>query len=403
MSKWLSDQEVDRLLEQNKNEKGDVSGLLKQLAKQIVERALDGEMTHHLGFDKYQRTEKDNSRNGYSSKNIATPIGEIDVSIPRDRNGEFEPQLIPKGQRRLPEVDERILSLYARGLSTRDIQAHLKELYGIEISADLISTVTDSVVESVKEWQERPLESVYTAVYLDALWVKVRNGGKVVKKAVYLAIGVDVEGIRDILGFWIQQQEGASFWMAILDELKQRGVEDILIACVDGLKGFEQAIKAVFPKTEVQLCIVHLIRNSLRFVAYKDRSILVKDLRCIYSAINEESAKEALEAFIVKWDSKYPHVSKIWISNWDLITPCLSYPTELRRIIYTTNSIESVNKRLRKVLKTKGSFPSDQSIGKLLFLAITNITKEWTSPILAWKQINSQIEILFPERLPTKG
>lgn len=395
----LPKEEVDRLLQETGGTQADVSNLIKQIAKQVIERALEGELTHHLGYSKHERTEVSNSRNGYSGKKIGTPVGTVDITIPRDRKGEFEPQLIPKGQRRLPEIDERVLALYARGLSTRDIQAHLQDLYGVEVSAELISSVTDSVLESVKEWHKRPLESVYVVVYLDALWVKIRCNSKVVKKAVYLAIGVDTNGMRDILGLWIQQQEGASFWMAILDELKQRGVEDILIACVDGLKGFEQAIKAVFPATEVQLCIVHMIRNSLRFVSYKDKPALIKDLRCIYTAINEDAAKEALDNFTDKWNSKYPHVSKIWNNNWDMIVPCLSYPTELRRIVYTTNSIESVNKRLRKVLKTKGSFPSDQAVEKILYLAITNIVKTWTAPILAWKQICSQLEIIFEGRL----
>lgn len=402
MNKPLSEQEVDRLLQGREGQK-DVSDLITQLAKQVIERALEGELTHHLGYSKHERTEIENNRNGYSSKNISTPLGEIDVTIPRDRNGEFEPQLIPKGQRRLAIIDERILSLYARGLSTRDIQTYLQELYDIEVSADLISTVTDSVVEEIKLWQQRPLESIYVAVYLDALWVKVRDGAKVIKKAVYLAIGVDADGMRDILGFWIQKQEGASFWMSILDELKKRGVEDILIACVDGLKGFEQAIQAVFPTTVVQLCIIHVIRNSLRFVSHKDRSNLAKDLRVVYTSINKENAREELDKFGAKWNGKYPHVSKIWNNNWELITPCLSYPVELRRIIYTTNSIESVNKRLRKVLKTKGSFPSDQSIEKLLYLAINNITKTWKSTIGCWTQILSQVNIIFEGRLPRKG
>lgn len=402
MDKLLSDQDVDRLLLGRGNQK-DVSDLLTQLAKQILERALEGELTHHLGYSKHERAEVENSRNGHSSKNISTPLGDMNISIPRDRKGDFEPQLIPKGQRRLAIIDERILSLYARGLSTRDIQGHLQELYGIEVSADLISTVTDGVVEEVKSWQQRPLEPVYVAVYLDALWVKIRDGAKVVNKAVYLAIGVDVDGERDILGFWIQKQEGASFWMAILDELKQRGIQDILIACVDGLKGFEQAIQAVFPKTQVQLCIVHLIRNSLCFVSYKDRRNIAQDLRTVYTSINRESAREALDEFATKWDSKYPHVSKIWNNNWEMIMPCFSYPAELRRIVYTTNTIESVNKRLRKVLKTKGSFPSDQSVEKLLFLAISNITKEWKKPILSWTQILSQVNIIFEGRLSRKS
>jgi putative transposase len=402
MEKLLTDQELDRLLLGREGQE-DVSGLITQLAKQVLERVLEGELTHQLGYSKHERSEAENSRNGHSSKNISTPLGSMNVAIPRDRNGEFEPQLIPKGQRRLAVIDERILSLYARGLSTRDIQAHLKELYSIEVSADLISTVTDSVVEEVKIWQQRSLESVYVAVYLDALWVKIRDGAKVVNKAVYLAIGVDADGERDILGFWIQKQEGASFWMSILDELKQRGVQDILIACVDGLKGFEQAIQAVFPKTQVQLCIVHLIRNSLRFVSYKDRRDVARDLRTVYTSINQENAREALDKVAGKWDSKYPHVSKTWNNNWELIIPCLSYPAELRKIVYTTNTIESVNKRLRKVLKTKGSFPTDQSVEKLLYLAINNITKDWKGPISAWTQILSQVNIIFEGRLPRRG
>ena len=380
------------------------SGLLKQLSTRLVERALAGELNHHLSHPEESPPAPDggrrNSRNGYSKKTVQSTQGDLDLSIPRDRNGDFEPILVPKHQRRLSGLDEKILALYARGTSTRDISAQLEELYGANVSASLVSEVTDAVSEDVKAWQCRPLDEVYPIVYLDALYVNIKVSGRVSKRAVYVVLGVTVEGTKSLLGLWIgeAEAEGAKFWLKVLTDLKNRGVKDILIACVDGLTGFPQAIEAVYPDTQVQLCIVHLIRNCLRYVPWKDRKTVVADLKPIYQAATLAEAETALEAFAAKWDEHYPAISQIWLRHWENIIPLFDYPMDIRKAIYTTNAIESLNRSLRKVIKTKAVFPDEESVFKLLYLALNNIAKRWTRPIQNWKAALSHFAILFPER-----
>jgi len=324
----------------------------------------------------------------------------VPIEVPRDRNGEFSPQIIPKHQTRFNGFDDKIISMYARGMTTRDIQGHLQEIYGVEVSADLISTVTDAVINDVKEWQSRPLEEIYPILYLDATAVKVRSEGRVINKSAYLAIGINLEGIKDVLGIWIEQTEGAKFWLKIMSEIKNRGVKDIFIACVDGLKEFPEAIEATFPKTEVQLCVVHMIRNSLRYVSWKDRKALAGDLKSIYNACSENEASENLKAFAHKWDGRYPMVSKSWQANWQRIIPFFSYPEEIRRIIYTTNAIESLNNTLKKTIKNRASFPNDEAAIKLLYLSLRNILKKWTMPAKYWGKALNQFAILYSDRMP---
>jgi transposase-like protein len=372
------------------------SGLLKQLTKRLVERALAGELNHHLN----QESEGNNSRNGHSPKTVQSEQGEMTLSIPRDRASSFEPILVPKHQRRIAGLDDKILALYARGNSTRDIAAQLQELYGVNVSAALISEVTDSVNDEVKAWQNRPLEELYPIVYLDALYVTIKVGGRVSKRAVYVVLGINRDGNKDLLGIWIGEveAEGAKFWLKVLTDLKHRGLKDILIACCDGLKGFPQAIEAVYPQTQVQLCIVHLMRNSLRYVPWKDSKAVAADLKPIYQASSLEEAEAALEAFADKWDEMYPAISQIWRRHWEHIMPIFDYPMEIRRVIYTTNAIESLNRSLRKVMKTKGVFPDEASVFKLLYLALKNISQRWTRPIKDWRAATSHFAILFPER-----
>ena len=379
------------------------SGLLKQLSTRLVERALVGELNHHLSQeDSTPETDsgRRNSRNGYSKKTVQSTQGDLDLSIPRDRNGDFEPILVPKHQRRLSGLDEKILALYARGSSTRDISAQLEELYGAKVSASLISEVTDSVSEDVKAWQCRPLDEVYPIVYLDALYVNIKVSGRVSKRAVYVVLGVTVEGTKSLLGLWIgeAEAEGAKFWLKVLTDLKNRGLKDILIACVDGLTGFPQAIEAVYPDTQVQLCIVHLIRNCLRYVPWKDSKAVVADLKPIYQAATLAEAETALETFATRWDEQYPAISQIWLRHWDTIIPIFDYPMDIRKAIYTTHAIESLNRSLRKVIKTKAVFPDEESVFKLMYLAMNNIAKRWTRPIKNWRAALSHFAILFPER-----
>ncbi len=377
------------------------NGLLKDLTKRLLEKALQGEMTHHLGYPKWSPAGKNtgNSRNGKNSKKIKGEFGQMEIDVPRDRNGEFEPVIIPKGQSRFDGFDDKIISMYARGMSTREIQGHLKEIYQIEVSPEFISSVTDSVMEDVRQWQNRPLDSVYPILYLDALMVKVKDQGHIVNKAVYLAIGITMEGRKEVLGMWIEKSEGAKFWLQVITELKNRGVKDIFIACVDGLKGFPDAINAVFPKTEIQLCIVHMVRNSLKFVSWKDRKAVAGDLKEIYRPATVELAEKALQAFSAKWDEKYPAISPSWRNNWANIIPLFAYPPEIRRAIYTTNAIESLNMSLRKVIKTKSSFPNDDALKKILYLALKNIEKKWTMPIQNWSGAINQFLILFGDRV----
>ncbi len=377
-------------------------GILKNLTKRLVERAMSAELTHHLGYEKHDTSSKKtgNARNGSSSKTLRSDHGDLSIDVPRDRLGEFEPTVVKKHQRHFSGFDDKIMSMYSRGMTVRDIQMHLFEIYGTEVSPDLISTVTASVMEEVKEWQKRPLSSVYPIIYLDALMLKVRDDNRVINKAGYLIMGIDLDGNKDVLGIWIQQTEGAKFWMKILDELKARGVEDVFIACIDGLKGFPEAIEAVFPKADIQLCIVHMVRNSLKFVPWKERKAVASDLRKIYQAVNIEDAKSYLEEFAAKWDKKYPSISKSWRNNWDRLTTFFSYPAEIRKIIYTTNAIESTNMSLRKVMKNKASFPDDDSALKLIYLVLKNLKKKWTMSVRDWKMAYNQFVVMFGERIP---
>ena len=375
-------------------------GIFRQLKKALMERALGAELTHHLGYEKGAAPAagaRANSRNGHSAKTVLTDDGSVDLSIPRDRAGTFEPVLVPKGVTRLDGFDTKIISLYARGLSVREIQAHLKELYGTEVSPDLISRVTDAVLDEVKEWQNRPLEALYPIVFFDALRVKVRDEGIVKSKAVYVALALDTEGQKHVLGLWIEQTEGAKFWLKVMNELKTRGLNDILIAVVDGLKGFPEAIGAVYPETMVQTCIVHLIRNSLAFVSWADRKAIMPDLKAIYAAANADAALERLSAFESKWEKRYPTIAPTWRRAWDYVTPLFAFPPAIRKMIYTTNAVESLNRSLRKIIKTRGSFPTDEAALKLLYLATRNAGLRWRRPI-EWTAAMNQFAILFGDR-----
>jgi putative transposase len=399
----LFDEVIDELLAGARTEEEIVGpgGVLARLTKRLVERAMSAELSEHLGYEPHQEPPGGvgNTRNGSTPKTLATEQGPVEVKAPRDRNGSFEPQIVRKGQRRFQGFEDKILALYSRGLSTRDIEAHLREIYGVAVGRDLISRVTDAVMEDVREWQQRPLDDVYPVVFLDALVLKVREGGTVQRRACYLALGVTVEGERDVLGMWFQESEGAKFWMQILSELKQRGVNDILICCVDGLKGFPEAIEAIFPTTTVQTCIVHLIRHSLTYVPRREYDQVVKDLKPIYTAVDADAARVALERFDEKWGARFPVITQAWLNAWEYVTPFLAFPPELRRVIYTTNAIEALNRQPRKAIKTKGHFPNEEAARKLIYLAITNAvpawtrTRSWTTALLAFK-------IHFGDRLP---
>ncbi len=398
----ISDKLIDQLLEGNTSPEDILGedGLLRRLTKRVAERVLEAEMEQHLGYSKHDVTGNNtgNSRNGKSGKTVRSVHGEIDLQVPRDRNGQFAPQLVKKGERQLNGFDERIISLYAKGMTTRDIQAHFMEVYGVEVSASFISQVTNGVMEEVKAWQNRPLDSVYPIVYLDALVVRSRSSGGVENKSVYLALGINREGEKELLGLWLAQTEGARFWLSVMTELKNRGVQDILLACTDGLKGFAQAIEAVYPQTRVQLCIVHQVRHSLRYVSWKQRKAVAADLRRIYSASTLTEAEQALAAFAERWDQEHPGISQSWRNNWERLSVFFDYPPQIRKVIYTTNAIESLNASLRKVTRTRRSFPNDESVMKVLYLALHEITRKWTMPIRDWKQAMSQFMILFGER-----
>lgn len=376
------------------------NGLLKQLTKLLVERALDAELTEHLGHDRHESVANPtgNTRNGKSKKTLKGEFGELAIDIPRDRHGSFEPQLIPKHQTRWNGFDDKIISLYARGMTVREIQAHLQEMYGTEVSPSLISSVTDAVSEEVKAWQARPLDPIYPIVYLDCIHVKVREGAVRVK-AVYLAIGITMNGNKEVLGLWLAQTEGAKFWLQVVTELRNRGVQDIFIACVDGLKGFPEAIEAVFPKTVVQLCIVHMVRHSLNYVSWKRRKEVAADLRHIYQAATAQEAEQRLGEFEARWDDEYLPIGQSWRRNWSRLIPFFDYPPEIRKVIYTTNAIESVNMSLRKLTKNRGSFPSDEALLKLFYLALRNISLKWSMPIRDWKAALTRFTIEFGDRL----
>jgi putative transposase len=381
-------------------------GLLSGLTKAVMERASKAELTHELGYEAGDPAGhgSGNSRNGSYAKTVLTELGAVELDIPRDRNGEFEPKLVPKGNRRLAGFNERIISLYARGLTVRDIQAHIAEMYQVELSPDLISTITDAVLEELREWQNRPLDAVYPVIYLDAIVCKVRHEGAVRNKAAHIAIGVDVEGRKHVLGFWLETAEGAKFWLRVITELRNRGVEDVVFVCCDGLKGLPEAIEAVWPAASVQTCVVHLIRGSLRFCSYKDRKAVVKDLKPIYKAVNIDEAVTMLEAFEQIWGKRYPGIVKMWRDAWERFIPFLDYPPEIRTVIYTTNAIESLNYQLRKVTKTRGHFPTDEALLKLLYLAVRNLGRsdrfgDTSNASWNWRAALNQFEIYFPGRL----
>ena len=401
----VSNELIDRLLADYKKPEDLIgeNGLLKHLTKRLVERALEAEMAEHLGHGKNEpvANPKGNTRNGKSKKTLKGEFGELPIDIPRDRDGSFEPQIVPKHQTRWTGFDDKILSLYARGMTVREIQAHLEEMYGAEVSPTLISTVTDAVMDEAKAWQSRPLDTLYPIVYLDCIHVKSRDAGAVKAKAVYLALGIDLTGNKQLLGLWIAQTEGAKFWLQVVTELKNRGVQDIFITCVDGLKGFPEAIESVYPQTAVQLCVVHMVHHSLNYVSWKMRKTVASDLRTVYAAATLEAARAALDEFEQKWGADYPPIAQSWRRNWDRITPFFDYPPEVRRIIYTTNAIESVNMSLRKITKNRGSFPSDEALLKLFYLALNNIAKKWTMPVQNWKPVLNRFTIQFGERMPT--
>jgi putative transposase len=375
------------------------NGLLKQLTKLLVEKALDAELTEHLGHERHEAVANTggNTRNGKSRKTLKGEFGELPIEVPRDRQGTFEPQLITKHQTRWAGFDDKIISLYARGMTVREIQSHLEEMYGAEVSPSLISSVTDAVADEVKAWQARPLDAIYPIVYMDCIHVKVRDGAVRVK-AVYLAIGITMNGEKEVLGLWLAQTEGAKFWLQVVTELRNRGVQDIFIACVDGLKGFPDAIEAVYPKAVVQLCIVHMVRHSLNYVSWKRRKEVAADLRRIYTAATAEEAEMMLGEFEAKWDAEYPPIGQSWRRNWERLTPFFDYPPEIRKVIYTTNAIESVNMSLRKLTKNRGSFPSDEALTKLFYLALRNISQKWTMPIRDWKAALTRFTIQFGDR-----
>jgi len=378
-------------------------GMLQQLIGALVSRAMNAEMTHHLGYEHGGKApeEQDNRRNGSSDKTLRTGYGNVKVEVPRDRQGTFEPKIVGKHERQFDGFDDKIVSMYARGMSTREIRDHMAELYGVGVSAELVSRATDAVVDELGAWQSRPLERVYLVVYVDALVVKIRDKAGVRNKSVYLAVGVRVDGTKDVLGMWIQPTEGAKFWLTILTELRQRGVEDILVLCADGLTGMPEAVEAAFPQAIFQTCIVHMVRSSTRFVPWKERKAVCADLRGVYSAENEEAASAALDAFEASWGTRYPMIATAWRRRWAEVTPFLAFPEEIRRAIYTTNAIEALNRQLRKVLKTRGHMPSDQAALKLLYLAIRNATKKWGGRDKRWNKALLQFAIHFEGRIPT--
>ena len=374
------------------------------MTKDLVERILQAELTSQLGYEKHAVAGRGsgNSRNGTRRKTLKGDQGELPLDIPRDRNGDYEPQLIPNGQSRIPGFDEKIISLYARGMTTREIQAHLEEIYSVDVSPALISNITAVVLDEVKAWQSRPLDAIYPILYLDALQVKIRDEGTVSNKAVYLALGVNLDGEKELLGWWISPTEGAKFWLGILTELKNRGVQDVFIACVDGLSGFPEAIETVFPQAEVQPCIVHMVRNSLKYVSWKQRKAVADGLKTIYKAATIEEAEWALDAFSDTWDTQYPTISRQWRKQWDALSGFFAYPDEIRRVIYTTNAIESLNSCLRKIIKHRRVFPHDEAATKLIYLAVQNAAKKWTMPIQHWKAALNQFALLFEDRVLVK-
>lgn len=377
-------------------------GLLKQLSKKILERMLEAEMSYHLGYDKnsIEGNNTGNSRNGKTKKTVKTDTGELDIEVPRDRNSEFEPQIIPKRKFRLAGLDKTVLSLYARGMTVRDIQSHLEELYATKISLDLISKVTDAVVEEVKEWRNRPLNSIYPIIFIDGFRAKCRLDGSVSNQTVYIVYGIDMEGCKDVIGLYLSGEEGAKYWLNVLTELKNRGVEDTYIMCADGLKGLPEAVEAAFPNAIFQTCIVHMTRHSLNYVPYKEKKAVAEDLKIIYNADTLELAEEAMDEFERTWKTKYPAIIKSWRDNWQNVIPFFDFPKDIRKAIYTTNIIESLNRTLRKAVKNRGHFPTEDALFKVLYLAIQQVSKKWTMPIRNWKQALNQFAVKFGDRFP---
>lgn len=391
------------LLSSNISSMEDIQDLFKETIAEFMESGLEAELDDELGYGRYDYRNKDtdNSRNGHSSKTLRTSYGDVEVAVPRDRKGEFEPQLLKKNQTSISQdIEEKILSMYAKGMTTGDIETHIQDIYGIEVSDTTISRITDKILPIAKEWQQRPLEAVYAVVFLDAIHYHVRSEGQIVKKAVYIALGINLDGKKDVLGMWVGENENAKYWATVLNGLKNRGVEDIFIACTDNLTGFSAAIGAVFPKTEIQNCIIHQLRNSSKYVSYKDIKELMADLRSVYAAVDEPAALDALDAFSTKWETKYPKISRSWRENWANLSTYFKYPQEVRRLIYTTNSIEGFNRQLRKVTKTRSVFPTDDSLFKMLYLAMVDITKKWTGRQRDWSKIHAQLSIYFAERMP---
>ena len=381
----------------------DIQNLFKETIAEFMENGLEAELDEDLGYSKYDYKNKEgtNSRNGHSQKTLKTSFGNIEIETPRDRNGEFEPQLLKKNQTSITqEVEEKILSMYAKGMTTGDIETHIKDIYGLDVSDTTVSRITDKILPVAKEWQQRPLESIYAIVFLDAIHYHVRSEGQIVKKAVYIAIGIDLDGKKDVLGMWVGENESAKFWATVLNGLRNRGVEDIFIACTDNLNGFSDAIAAVYPKTDIQNCIIHQLRNSSKYVSYKDLKALMADLKAVYTAPDEASALAALELFSGKWDKKYPKISQSWQSNWANLSTYFKFPAELRKLIYTTNAIEGFNRQLRKVTKSKSVFPTDDSLFKMLYLAMIDITKKWTGRRQDWSQIHAQLSVFYADRMP---
>ena len=381
----------------------DIQNLFKETIAEFMENGLDAELDDELGYSRYDYKNKDtdNSRNGHSSKTLRTSFGDVEVSVPRDRKGEFEPQILKKNQTSITQdVEEKILSMYAKGMTTGDIETHVREIYGIEVSDTTVSRITDKILPIAKEWQQRPLESVYAVVFLDAIHYHVRSEGQIVKKAVYIAIGINLDGKKDVLGMWVGENESAKFWASVLNSLRNRGIQDIFIACTDNLTGFSNAIEAVYPKTEIQNCIIHQLRNSSKYVSYKDLKLLMADLKAVYAAVDEQTALDALDSFAERWDRKYPKISQSWRENWPNLSTYFKYPQEMRKLIYTTNAIEGFNRQLRKVTKSKAVFPTDDSLFKMLYLAMMDITKKWTGRRQDWSAIYAQLLIFFGERIP---
>lgn len=381
----------------------DIQELFKETIAEFIEGSLETELDSELGYEPYDVKNKatDNSRNGHSKKTLRTSMGKVDIEVPRDRNGDFEPRILPKNQTSISQdMESKIISMYAKGMSTSDIEEHIRDIYGLEISDTTVSRITDKVLPAAKEWQQRPLESIYAVVFLDAIHYHVRSEGQIIKKAVYIAIGVNMDGRKDVLGMWVGENESAKFWAGVLNNLRNRGVEDILIACTDNLTGFSQAIEAVFPKTDIQNCIIHQLRNSSKYVSYKDIKALMADLKKVYTAVDEAAALDSLDAFASVWDSKYPKISKSWYENWPNLSTYFKFPQELRKLIYTTNTIEGFNRQLKKVTKAKSVFPTDDSLFKMLYLAMKDITKKWTGRRQDWSRIYAQLVIYYGDRIP---